>query len=201
MSITDRQRLKLLRTLETAIGPEDAGTLMDHLPPVTWANVATVDHVSSVGHQTATALRGEMQVLSTQLRSEMNQLGTELRTEMNQLGVQLRGEMNQLGIELRSEVERVACAERQRCRAARRCQHRLDQQQPREPGCLKRGGQKIERAIGDDADPQKPKRLQLRHGLDRTARQPFQLQLLHGPQLFAGHAVKALGQLPLRVGT
>ena len=105
MSITDRQRLKLLRALETVIGPEDAGTLMDHLPPVTWANVATVDHVSSVGHQTATALRGEMQVLSTQLRSEMNQLGTELRTEMNQLGVQLRGEMNQLGIELRSEVD------------------------------------------------------------------------------------------------
>ncbi|MGB0208521.1 MAG: hypothetical protein ACPGCX_00320 [Ilumatobacteraceae bacterium] len=116
MSITDRQRLKLLRTLETVIGPEDAGTLMDHLPPVTWANVATVDHVSSVGHQTATALRGEMQVLSTQLRSEMNQLGTELRTEMNelgtelrtemnQLGIQLRGEMNQLGIELRSEVD------------------------------------------------------------------------------------------------
>ena len=105
MSITDSQRLKLLRTLETVIGPEDAGTLMDHLPPVTWANVATVDHVSSVGHQTATALRGEMQVLSTQLRSEMNELGTELRGEMNQLGIQLRGEMNQLGIELRSEVD------------------------------------------------------------------------------------------------
>ncbi|MGA0982870.1 MAG: hypothetical protein ACO3UA_09745, partial [Ilumatobacteraceae bacterium] len=87
MSITDRQRLKLLRTLETVIGPEDAGTLMDHLPPVTWANVATVDHVSSVGHQTATALRGEIQVLSTQLRSEMNQLGTELRSEMNEFGI------------------------------------------------------------------------------------------------------------------
>ena len=35
MSITDRQRLKLLLTLETVIGPEDASTLMDHLPPVT----------------------------------------------------------------------------------------------------------------------------------------------------------------------
>ncbi|NCW49284.1 MAG: hypothetical protein EBV88_07405 [Actinobacteria bacterium] len=105
MSITDRQRLKLLRTLETVIGPEDAGTLMDHLPPVTWANVATVDHVSSVGHQTATALRGEMQVLSTQLRSEMNQLGTELRTEMNELGTELRSEMNEFGIQLRSEID------------------------------------------------------------------------------------------------
>ncbi|NBV02680.1 MAG: hypothetical protein EBS10_00640 [Acidimicrobiia bacterium] len=106
MSITDRQRLKLLRTLETVIGPEDAGTLMDHLPPVTWANVATVDHVSSVGHQTATALRGEMQVLSTQLRSEMNELGTELRGEMNQLGIELRSEVDQHGSRLEAAIER-----------------------------------------------------------------------------------------------
>ena len=127
MSITDRQRLKLLRTLETVIGPEDASTLMDHLPPVTWANVATVDHVSAIGDQTTKTLRSEMQVLSTQLRSEMselrvelrsdmtvlsnqlrnemNQLGTELRGEMNQLGIQLRGEMNEFGIQLRSEID------------------------------------------------------------------------------------------------
>ena len=127
MSITDRQRLKLLRTLETVIGPEDASTLMDHLPPVTWANVATVDHVSAIGDQTTKTLRSEMQVLSTQLRSEMNelrvelrsdmtvlsnqlrnemnQLGTELRSEMNQLGTELRGEMNEFGIQLRSEID------------------------------------------------------------------------------------------------
>ena len=106
MSITDRQRLKLLRTLESVIGPEDAGTLMDHLPPVTWANVATVDHVSSVGHQTATALRGEMQVLSTQLRTEMNELGSQLRGEMNQLGIELRSEVDQHGSRLEAAIER-----------------------------------------------------------------------------------------------
>ena len=82
MSITDRQRLKLLRTLETVIGPEDASTLMDHLPPVTWANVATVDHVSAIGDQTTKTLRSEMQVLSTQLRSEMSELRVELRSEI-----------------------------------------------------------------------------------------------------------------------
>ncbi|MBL6759825.1 MAG: hypothetical protein ISQ15_04045 [Ilumatobacteraceae bacterium] len=89
MSITDRQRLKLLRTLETVIGPEDASTLMDHLPPVTWANVATIDHVSAVGDQTTKALRSEMQVLCTQLRSEMKQLGTQPRSEINQHGSRL----------------------------------------------------------------------------------------------------------------
>jgi transposase len=107
MSITDRQRLKLLRTLETVIGPEDASTLMDHLPPVTWANVATVDHVSAIGDQTTQALRGEMQVLSTQLRSEMSELRVELRSDMTVLSNQLRSEMNQLGTELRSEMKQL----------------------------------------------------------------------------------------------
>ena len=104
MSITDRQRLKLLRTLETVIGPEDASTLMDHLPPVTWANVATTDHVSVVGDQTTKALRGEMQVLSTQLRSEMHTLSTQLRSEMHTLSTELRGELNELRVELQSEI-------------------------------------------------------------------------------------------------
>jgi hypothetical protein len=118
MSITDRQRLKLLRTLETVIGPEDASTLMDYLPPVSWANVATVDRVSAIGDQTTKALRSEMQVLSTQLRSEMHTLSTERRGEMNELRVelrsdmtvlsnQLRSEMNQLGTELRSEMKQL----------------------------------------------------------------------------------------------
>ena len=107
MSITDRQRLKLLRTLEAVIGPEDASTLMDHLPPVTWANVATVDHVSAIGDQTTKTLRSEMQVLSTQLRSEMSELRVELRSDMTVLSNQLRNEMNQLGTEPRSEMNRL----------------------------------------------------------------------------------------------
>ena len=106
MSITDRQRLKLLRTLETVIGPEDAGTLMDHLPPVTWAKVATIDHVSVVGDQTTKALRGEMQVLSTQLRSEMHTLSTELRGELNELRVELQSEIAGQVARLEVTVER-----------------------------------------------------------------------------------------------
>ena len=106
MSITDRQRLKLLRTLETVIGPEDASTLMDHLPPVTWANVATIDHVSVVGDQTTKALRGEMQVLSTQLRSEMHTLSTELRGELNELRVELQSEIAGQVARLEVTVER-----------------------------------------------------------------------------------------------
>ena len=106
MSITDRQRLKLLRTLETVIGPEDASTLMDHLPPVTWAKVATIDHVSVVGDQTTKALRGEMQVLSTQLRSDMHTLSTELRGELNELRVELQSEIAGQVARLEVTVER-----------------------------------------------------------------------------------------------
>ena len=41
MSVDDRTRLNLHRRLEETLGHEEADTLMAHLPPVTWDEVAT----------------------------------------------------------------------------------------------------------------------------------------------------------------
>lgn len=41
MAITEETRHHLYRRLEEALGPEEAATLMEHLPPVGWADVAT----------------------------------------------------------------------------------------------------------------------------------------------------------------
>jgi hypothetical protein len=41
MTVDDRTRLNLHRKLEAVLGPEEADTLMAHLPPVTWNDVAT----------------------------------------------------------------------------------------------------------------------------------------------------------------
>ncbi|TVR21459.1 MAG: hypothetical protein EA389_15020 [Ilumatobacter sp.] len=41
MTIDERQRYQLHQTLEAHLGPEAAATLMAHLPPVGWADVAT----------------------------------------------------------------------------------------------------------------------------------------------------------------
>ena len=71
MPVDDRTRLNLHRKLEAVLGREEADSLMAHLPPVTWNEVATKDDLTTLG----TTLRSEMHVgfatIRTELRSEM----------------------------------------------------------------------------------------------------------------------------------
>jgi hypothetical protein len=46
MAITEPSRHKLYQRLEKVLGAEEADTLMEHLPPVGWANVATKDDLA-----------------------------------------------------------------------------------------------------------------------------------------------------------
>jgi hypothetical protein len=41
VAITEQARHRMYKHLEELMGAEDAGTLMEHLPPVGWADVAT----------------------------------------------------------------------------------------------------------------------------------------------------------------
>ena len=96
MSVDDRTRNSLYRKLESVLGTEEANTLMAHLPPTTWRDIATRADVDHLG----IALRSEMQTLGTELRSEMQTLSTELRSEMQTLNTRV----DTLGTELRSEM-------------------------------------------------------------------------------------------------
>jgi len=62
MALDERSRHELYLRLEETLGPEAATTLMEHLPPVGWADVATkrdLDH-----------LRGDIDNLGDRLRAE-----------------------------------------------------------------------------------------------------------------------------------
>lgn len=96
MPVDDRTRLNLHRKLDTVLGPEEADTLMAHLPPVTWNDVATKDDIGSV--------RTEMQALERTLRSEMQTGFAELRGEMQAGFAQLRGEMQAGDSSLRGAI-------------------------------------------------------------------------------------------------
>ena len=65
MAVDDRTRLNLHRKLETVLGPEEADTLMAHLPPTTWQDIATKD---------------DLRVLSAELRTEI----AEVRIDVTQ---------------------------------------------------------------------------------------------------------------------
>ena len=50
LSITEAERHQLYIRLEQILGPDEATSLMEHLPPVGWADVATkrdLDHLGS----------------------------------------------------------------------------------------------------------------------------------------------------------
>ena len=66
MPVDDRTRLDLHRKLEEALGAKEADTLMAHLPPVTWNDVATKNDLDTL----ATTLRAEMQALRSDLRAD-----------------------------------------------------------------------------------------------------------------------------------
>ena len=57
MAVDDRTRLNLHRKLETVLGPEEADTLMAHLPPTTWQDIATKDDLRVLGAELRTEFR------------------------------------------------------------------------------------------------------------------------------------------------
>lgn len=77
MAISEETRHRLHLRLDDVLGPEEASTLMEHLPPVGWADVATKRDLDSA----AAATKSNIDKLGAELRGEMAKLGGDLRAE------------------------------------------------------------------------------------------------------------------------
>jgi ribosomal protein L29 len=111
MAVTEETRHRLHQSLERVLGEEQAATLMEHLPPVGWADVATKQDLAGlreVSRADLAALSGELRAdmadLRTELKGEMAELRVELKTEMADLRTELKGEMADLRMELKGEI-------------------------------------------------------------------------------------------------
>ncbi|HEV2759959.1 MAG TPA: hypothetical protein VGV86_10375 [Acidimicrobiales bacterium] len=75
--VSDLDRRGLYDALAQRLGHGPAGTLMELLPPVGWADVARQSDL--------TALRGEMAELRAELKGEIGELHAELRSQLPRL--------------------------------------------------------------------------------------------------------------------
>ena len=97
MTVDDRTRMELHRRLTEVLGDQEADTLMAHLPPVTWQNVATTDSVDSTRVVLATqidALRSDVDRHVTELRADVEGQITELRSDLGGQITELRSDLN-----------------------------------------------------------------------------------------------------------
>jgi hypothetical protein len=60
MAVDERARHVLHSRLEEVLGEDEATTLMSHLPPVGWADVATKRDLDSLRNELLASFRGEI---------------------------------------------------------------------------------------------------------------------------------------------
>ena len=80
MALDERARHELFLRLEEALGPESAETLMELLPPVGWADVATKRDLDALRHQVLADFRGELLAQSNALNARIDALNGRMNT-------------------------------------------------------------------------------------------------------------------------
>ena len=78
MPITEAERHEMHARLTEMLGAEQAGTLMEHLPPVGWADVATKTDLANVEE----SLRSEISHVERSLGAEMVHLGDRIENRL-----------------------------------------------------------------------------------------------------------------------
>jgi len=81
MAVTQHSRHQLFKRLEKVLGMEDAGTLLDLLPPVGWSDVATKQDLDRLG----AATKRDIDELRVATKRDMDLLRRELMVDLKEL--------------------------------------------------------------------------------------------------------------------
>ncbi|MGB3056443.1 MAG: hypothetical protein WBB52_16475, partial [Acidimicrobiales bacterium] len=105
-AITEQSRHDLYVRLEAALGAQEATTLMEHLPPVGWADVSTRTDVALQLQALEGNLRADFHIAFGEFRDEIHRSFAEFRDEMNRTSSEFREEMRRSFTDFRDEIRR-----------------------------------------------------------------------------------------------
>ncbi len=113
MVVDDRSRHELYSRLEEVLGQEAATTLIEHLPPVGWADVATRHDLAGMEarmdlrfHRVDESIRAAASDLQAtfehELRMQTTTIGQEMRAQSTTFGQEMRAQSTTFGQEMRA---------------------------------------------------------------------------------------------------
>ncbi|MFZ4519343.1 MAG: hypothetical protein ACOYOP_13200 [Microthrixaceae bacterium] len=109
VTITEETRYRLYKKLEATLGADDANTLMEHLPPVGWADVATktdLDHLRAVTGADIDGLRTELKAdiesVRVAVKADIDGLRTEMKADIDGLRTEMKADIDGLRTEMQA---------------------------------------------------------------------------------------------------
>ena len=100
MAITEEARHHLYLALEQTLGPDEAATLMEHLPPVGWADVATKRDLDSL----AAATKQDIDSLRAATKQDLDSLGATTTHGLDSLELRLGTRISELRADVYKEL-------------------------------------------------------------------------------------------------
>ncbi|HEX6207641.1 MAG TPA: hypothetical protein VF058_04695 [Actinomycetota bacterium] len=100
----ERARKRLHDALERLLGSDEAATMMEHLPPVGWADVATRRDVE----QLRVATKRDLQELRVGTKRDLQELRVATTRDFQELRVATTRDLDALRLEVQAQMERLA---------------------------------------------------------------------------------------------
>jgi len=100
MTVTEQSRHQLFKRLEKVLGMEDAGTLLDLLPPVGWGDVATKHDLDDL----RVATKHDLDDLRVATKRDIDDLRVAAKGDMDLLRSEFKGDLRELKSDLKDEL-------------------------------------------------------------------------------------------------
>ena len=114
MALTHAQRTSMYNTLAEVMGQDDAETLMQHLPPSGWDNVATREDLRAGFAETNAAIAAGLAQAATERAEGFSQVATELAeikvqvaTELAEIKVQAATELAEIKVQAATDLAEI----------------------------------------------------------------------------------------------